>query len=594
MVAMNLLGFAFALLATQVAPDTAYFQQGVDYRIEARLDDATGVVRGRARLKYTNKSPARLDTLYFHLHLNAFRPNSAWARRELQFNNRRFQDLGPSDYAYERLQSVTVAGRQVTPVFPGGDDSTVVAIPLPSALAPGAATTVLLDWEARPSTLPRRQGRQGRHLDFAQWYPRIAVYDRGGWQVQPLLPQGEFYGEFGTFDVTFDVAADQVIGATGVPVEGDPGWEKASAVPGTKPLYRRDAYPAKTAAPLGFLTGQPGNGRKRVRWRAEDVHHFAWSASPEYIYEAGQHEGTAIHVLYQPGDTTWDRGVAVERTAKALAFMNDLFGPYPYPQVTNVHRIESGGTEFPMLVMDGSASQGLIMHEVGHIWLHGIFGNNEWREGWLDEGFVSFVSNWFAEEQGTPPLQIWGEDVLGMGQLEATGRTEPISKKAADFSSFQMYNIMTYTKPALVLRMLRDLVGVDVTRRALRDYYEHNKFRHVTGRDLRASFERASGQDLGWFFEQWIDTTGRLDYGIGEVKTTQGANGRWQTTVEVIRHGENWMPVTLQVGNVRQRLTSREPRQVIEIETQTRPTEVVLDPDLILIDYNRTNNRKTP
>ncbi len=84
------------MLAPQVAaaPNTSCFQQGVDYRIEATLDDATSVLRGRARLHYTNRSRTRIDTLYFHEHLNAFRPNSKWAQREAQFNNRRFQDLG--------------------------------------------------------------------------------------------------------------------------------------------------------------------------------------------------------------------------------------------------------------------------------------------------------------------------------------------------------------------------------------------------------------------------------------------------------------------------------------------------------------------
>ncbi len=53
------------------------WQQGVDYRIEARLDEGSDVLHGRARLRYTNRSPRRLDTLYLHQHLNAFRPNSA-------------------------------------------------------------------------------------------------------------------------------------------------------------------------------------------------------------------------------------------------------------------------------------------------------------------------------------------------------------------------------------------------------------------------------------------------------------------------------------------------------------------------------------
>src|SRR5690606_22748922 len=222
---------------------------------------------------------------------------------------------------------------------PGAPDSTVMGVPLPEPIAPGATVTVEMDWDARPSTTPRRQGRRGRHFDFAQWYPRIAVFDRGGWQVQQLLPQGEFYGEFGTYDVTLDVAADQVIGATGVPVEGDPGWAGAAAVPNTQPLLKRDAYAPGPREPLGLLSEQPASGREYVRGRAEDVHHFAWSANPEYIYEGGTFGDIAVHVLYQPGDTAWDDGVAVERTIAALRWYDEIFGPFPWPQITNVHRI---------------------------------------------------------------------------------------------------------------------------------------------------------------------------------------------------------------------------------------------------------------
>jgi hypothetical protein len=124
------------LLAAQA--DTAYFQQDVAYRIEARLDEGTDVLTGRARLDYTNNSPDTLDSLYFHLELNAFRPNSAWARRELEYGERRFQDLGPDEHAFERLTSVRVGDVAVQPQYRGAPDSTVVAIALPRPLAPGA------------------------------------------------------------------------------------------------------------------------------------------------------------------------------------------------------------------------------------------------------------------------------------------------------------------------------------------------------------------------------------------------------------------------------------------------------------------------
>ena len=159
---------AAALLAPAIAgaqraqQRPAYFQQGVDYRIEARLDEATNVLHGRARLRYVNRSRTTLDSIYLHQHLNAFRPNSAWARRELQFGQRRFQDLGPNDYAYERFTSVTVNGQAARPVYPLAPDSTVAAIALPRRLAPGDTATLLMDWDARLATVPRRQGRAGR------------------------------------------------------------------------------------------------------------------------------------------------------------------------------------------------------------------------------------------------------------------------------------------------------------------------------------------------------------------------------------------------------------------------------------------------
>jgi hypothetical protein len=576
--------------AAALPADTARVQQRVEYRMEARLDERSAVLSGRLSLRYHNNAPAGIDTLWFHLHLNAFRPHSAWARRELQYGERRFQDLGPDEHAFERVSRLSVGGALVEPVFPGAPDSTVMAVPLPAALPPGAAADVHIDWDARLSTLPRRQGRRGRHYDFAQWYPRIAVYDDGGWQVQQLLPQGEFYGEFGSYDVTLEVAADQVLGATGVPVEGDPGWAAASAVPGYEPDHRRHAYAPAEAERLGLLTDTPPPGRKHVRWRAEDVHHFAWSTSPDYVYEGGSYDDVAVHVLYQPGDTSWAHGVVVSRTVYALAFYDTVFGRYPWPQLTNVHRIEGGGTEFPMLIMNGSPSVGLILHEVGHNYVHGILANNEWREGWLDEGFASFLTNWAHELAGRPAG--WARDLAAIRQLEREGRSQPIGLPGAEFRDPRSYGAMTYTKAALVFRMLHWLMGDEPFRAALRRYYADNMLRHVTEADLRAAVNAVHPTNLDWFFEQWIHTTGTLDYRIGELSAWQDDDGQWHARVEVIRDGESWMPVELRVDGESLLLTGRERRQVVVLAVERRPADAVLDPDEMLIDINPFNNRR--
>ena len=574
------------------AQETPYFQQDVAYRIEARLDDAAEVLSGRARMRYVNRSPATLDSLYFHLYLNAFRPNSAWARRELEFGNTRFQDLGPDEWGFQSIKAIAVDGRPVTPVYPGAPDSTVVAIPLPRPLAPGASVTVDIDWDARPSSLPRRQGRQGRHYDFAHWFPIVAVYDREGWAVRPLLPQGEFYGEFMDFDVTLDLAADQVVGATGVPVEGDPGWERAAAAGFADSIwYRRDYYgDVGPAEALGFLAGDAPAGRKRIRWIARDVHNFAWSTSPDYIYEGGRWEDIAIHVLYRPGDDDWANGQALEHTKTALAWMDTIFGDFVWPQLTNVHRIESGGTEFPMMIMDGSASLGLILHEVGHNYTMGILANNEWKEGFLDEGMATFTTNWYAQVHGQP--NVWDRSFEAVAQWDRAGMSQPLVLHSADFRDFQTYNMMTYTKPAVVYRMLQAYLGDDRFRNGLRLYYERNKLRHVTLADFQAAMEEAAGEDLEWFFDQWFRTTATLDYIVRDASTERRTDGRWVTRVDVERVGDAWMPVVLQVGDERVRLDSRERRQRVEVVTAARPAEVVLDPDVVVLDVDRSNNRR--
>jgi hypothetical protein len=571
------------------APDSSDFRQGVDYRIEATLDESTAVLTGRARLRYSNNSPTAIDTLYFHQHLNAFRPNSAWATRELVFGERRFQDLRPQQRAFERLQAVRVAAAPATPLYPGAPDSTVLAIALPSPLQPGDTVVVEFDWQARLSTVPRRQGRRGRHYDWAHWYPRIAVYDPEGWHYQQLLPQGEFWGEFASYDVTLEVASDQVVGATGVPVEGDPGWEGAR-VAGDVHL-RRDAYPERRAESLGLLGYAAPDGRKRIRWRAEDVIHFAWSTAPDFRYEGGLWRDIPVHVLYQSGAAPeWGNGVALGRTFAALEWTDSLFGPYVYPQVTNLHRIERGGTEFPMLIMNGSASEGLIVHEILHQYAHAILANNEWRDGWLDEGLTSFATNWYWEAQGE--TRVWDRAKHSARERERRGLTQPIALPGAEFVDFATYQAMTYTKASLVLRMLRELVGEDTMIRILRTYYEANRLQHVDEHDFRRAVHQVTGQDYDWFFDQWLHTTATLDYAITDARTQRLRDGRWQTEVEVVRTGEIWMPVELQLAERTVLLEARERRQRVQVITENRPDTAVLDPRDVLLDLNPANNRR--
>jgi hypothetical protein len=580
-------------ISLQQPPPAGYWQQRLDYRIEARLDEDRGTLSGTQQVRYHNNSPDTLRTVAFHLYLNAFRPGSRWADADSMEGRRRFNDLRDPDYAFNRVSEVTIGGLPVEPVYPFAPDSTIVRFALPRPVAPGDSFAVSMRWSARPSTLPRRQGRRERHYDFAQWYPRVVAYDRYGWAEHPLYPAGEFYGDFGDFRVTLDLPEDQVIGATGVPACGDPGWSGANANPAQPVALGRDAYGAPVCE-----TGSPAPGRKQVVFDARDVHHFAISMNPDYRYEGGRYGNVLVHVLYQPGDTaTWGGGIAVERTRVALEWLDRLFGPYAWPQITNVHRIEAGGTEFPMMVHNGSASQGLIVHEVGHNYLMGVLANNEWREGFLDEGFSSFQTRWFNEAaDSTDAVRTLERNIL---LLDLDGWSQPTSLVSERYRDFSTYNAMISNRGELFFHQLRRIVGDATMREILRAYYQRWKLRHVDEMAFRVVAEEVSGRDLGAFFGQWLHGTELYDYSIGGVRT-QPRNGAttpgWVSRVEVVRKAPGMFPVEVVVrsgsDSARARVSGAAASEWVELVTEGRPREVEVDPDVLSHDWNMLNNRK--
>ena len=616
--------FLFALLQT-VSPATGdtvgYWQQRANYTVVATLDESQNKLHARGTLMYVNNSPDTLREMFFHQYLNAFRPGSKWSAADEREHRVRFQRLSDPDYGYERFTVPPVVnGTPVTVDYPGAPDSTVVHFKLPIPLAPHDSIRIAFEWDARPSTVPRRQGRRGRTFDFAQWYPKVAVYDRNGWEPNPLRPAGELYGEFGTFDVTMIVAADQVLASTGVPVSGDPGWARVSRT--GAPYLASNAYGGIPVVPTPELQ----ESQRAVRFIAENVHHFAWSASPDYRYEGGVYvrpiarthfqtwDSVAVHVLFKPGDdTTWGGGRAVERTIAAAKWLESVWGPYAYPQITNVHRLDGGGTEFPMMVMDGSASQGLILHEFGHVFTYGILANNEWRSGWLDEGLTDFQTDW--AQRLTAPEQIGRSPIparlaegyrvnaaaiapvdtrdLDLVELELLEQSQPIGLAAFEFRDFGVYNTMIYSRAKLMYSQMRDVMGDSMFTQFMHDYYDRWALKHVDELAIRAAAERAYGRSLGWFFDQWVHRTGLMDYALGAVRVnTDGA--RYETIARVSQRGDLKHPMIVGVqtasGWTIARADALQPTQDVHIVTTERPLRVELDPHHVTWDWDRRNN----
>jgi Peptidase family M1 domain len=606
---------------TPISGDTiGYWQQRANYDIIARLDEARQTVVATGTLRYTNNSPDVITEMFVHQYLNAFRPYSKWSDADEREGRTRFQLLEDPAHGYERFTARPVVdGTPVSVDYPGAPDSTVAHFTLPRPLRPGQTISVTFAWEARPSTTFRRQGRRGRHYDLAQWYPKVAVYDRGGWQQNALVPAGELYGEFGDFRVALQLNEDQVVGATGVPVAGDPGWERAKRG-GTPALLQRTAYGSAGASALVPIAPA---GMRTVVFEAKDVHHFAWTTDPEYRYEGGAYirpaprpvsrfriwDTVGVHVLYRPGDdTTWGRGVVVQRTIDAMKWLEEIYGPYAYPQISAAHRLDGGGTEFPMMMHNGSPAFDLILHEAGHIFTYGILANNEWRSAWMDEGLTSYQSSWrlgdTPQERAAKALSAdprWVAPAPTAAELQRRQRmisnAEPLSTNSEVFRSFNNYNAMVYDRAEQMYGALRDVVGDFYFRRIWQEYYSRWALKHVDRAALQRTAERIYGQPMNWFFDQWLDTAGEVQYALREITTTQRRPNEWVTTARLVRIGSYRHPMPIGVrtstGWTFARGDVTRDDQRISITTPERPDLVRLDP-LGLTDDVRASSQVWP
>jgi hypothetical protein len=533
-------------------PTARYWQQWVDYNINARLDVPTSTITGRETVTLRNNSDSTLSQIFLRLDQNYFAPNAA-RLDPLPSSIEITQGMKVSRIAVNGLAVNLKPPRGNPNTNPGANgsvalalDQSIAVIALQNPISPRGRATLEIDWSFKvPGVDGVRGQRMGRFADtlyqVAQWYPRVTVYDDlRGWDTDPYLGDAEFYNNFGSWDVSIDVPAGWLVGATGT-------LQNPSAVLSAGTRERLTHVLESDAQRTIVGATEMGVGRAtatgdRLVWRftADTANDFAWATSKSYVWDATRANIPSrgfvpVNMFYLPGDTN-NFKTAGTFARHALQFYSQLWLPYPFAQLTMADGPELG-MEYPMIIFSGI---GAADHEVGHEWWPMMVSNNETWYGWMDEGFNQYMNilSDAAKANRPPILDGYGQ---AYGQVSGNELESPMMWPA----NYQdgLYGYTTYAKAPMMLSMLGAIVGDTAVKRAMSGWAKEWRFKHPSPWDYMFFMNNALGRDLGWFWNYWLFTTEAVHGSIQSATAMVGGG----TTVVVRQDGQMPSPVVLKV-----------------------------------------------
>ena len=508
-----------------------YWQQHVAYTMDIDMDVNNYQYKGNQKLVYTNNSPDELTKVFYHLYFNAFQPGSQMDVRSLNIADPdgrvgdRISKLKPNEIGYIKVNTLKQNGEAVTFETVG----TILEVTLNKPIKSGESVNFNMDFDAQVPVQIRRSGRNSKEdvaFSMAQWYPKMAEYDFQGWQTPPYIAR-EFQGVWGDFDVTLHIDKSFVVGGTGYlqnPQEIGHGYEDKS-----KEL------------------NLPKGDKLTWHFKAPRVHDFVWAADPEYIHDIFKMENDIdLHFYYKK---TLDEKYLKywkdlqPKTAELMTYFSKHVGQYPYKQYSVIQGGD-GGMEYAMsTLITGQRSYGSLFgvtaHEMAHTWFQFLLATNESFHPWMDEGFTSYISNKaeneILEEGKENPHS---GSYKGYKNIVTRGYEESLATHADRYNTNWAYSTASYSKGNIFLSQLEYVIGAENVAKGIKKYFIDFSFKHPTPNDIKRTMEKVSGIDLGWYLNEWTQTTHTIDYGIKSVEGNE---------ITLERIGQMPMPIDIEV-----------------------------------------------
>jgi hypothetical protein len=519
--ALLLITLCLSQLHAQILPKNqkqANWQQRVNYQITVSLNTLNHTLNGFETINYINNSPDTLYEIFIHLWPNGYKnSNTAYAKQELEKGNTNFHFASDEERGYIDSLEFKANGKNL--VWHFLSDIDIAVIKLAEPLLSGQSINISTPFFVKLPKVFSRLGYEDSVYCITQWYPKPAVYDVNGWNPMPYLNQGEFYSEFGKFDVSINVPKNFLVAATGlVQNEEEKNWWLARA------KNPKAEHPATEA-------------RKTVRFIQDSVHDFAWFGSELFGVSKssvklnnGKIVDTWLFAKPTEGDTM-PKGIAYIN--EGVQFYSEKVGNYPYSiaQVVITPLVAGAGMEYPTITNCGSNDKTTIVHELGHNWFYGIIASNERDYPWMDESLNTYYEERNRKENDTTKVTKRKSNVVA--QLTNLDQTNFLFKYSSRRNADQAgnlhsdaytdnnYGAILYAKNPLSFHYLASYLGKPKFDKMMQAYFENWKFKHPLPQDFIDHAQTFTGENLDWFFKDVLGSTQKMDYKMTKVNSQE-------------------------------------------------------------------------
>lgn len=572
--------------SVQAQVENQYFQQKVDNIIRVSLHDSTHSLRGEIRILYHNNSPDTLHSIWFHLYPNAYKNQStALALQKREMHQIDFYFSKSDMRGYIDSMAFTTNSEDAL-IVPHEKHIDIAELKLNAGLAPGDSLVIQTPFYVKLPYVFSRLGHIEQSYYITQWFPKPAVYDKHGWHAFPYLDMGEFYSEFGDYDVYITLPSNYRVAASGQ-LQNQKEREWLTMLPDAK----TDEFP------------ESSKEIKTLHFKAQNVHDFAWFADKRFCVR---------HERYNKDKEIWTFFLPESKqywvpTTKTIRQTLDLYtkeiGELPYPSISAVQgRLGiGGGMEYPGVTIISHSARGImlenvVMHEVGHNWFYGVLGFNERRYPWLDEGLNSYyehkyMQTYHPELRGNNGLfpfagRTWNKTPNNLSAelyyllSQSLGSDQSPNLPSSEFEMINYFSL-SYKKTVASFYHLQHALGEEKMQNIMQSFYQEWKNKHPGPSDLRHHFEKESGKNLDWFFDGFMGSTEHSDYSIKSYKKDE---------IILKNRGNIPAPLSLKVKDSTILIDGFTGKKSISFPNLEKGDVIQIDPDYQMLEYNRLNN----